>query len=93
MVDENNLERLFTFSTNSKGGLGAVGRLSSDYGKHIKLKPNDMPVIRLESDSYIHPNKKYGEIRFPVFQIIKWISSDTLPRIEGIVVNRDEIPF
>lgn len=93
MADHKDLDRLFTFSATSKGGLNAMGILSKDHGRHIKLKPNDLPVIRLEGDSYRHPNKKYGEIRFPVFEIVRWVSGDMLPQIAGVTVERDEVPF
>ena len=42
------LNEFFTFNSSSKGGLGAVGELSKIYGKHIRQKPDEMPIIELD---------------------------------------------
>jgi hypothetical protein len=74
---------LFTFSTSSKGGMNAIGELSKAYGRHIRPHPDELPLIELGVDSYDHPNKAYGEIRYPVFKVTGWISSNKLPPIDG----------
>jgi hypothetical protein len=75
-------EELFTFSTSSKGGLAAVGKLSKEYGKHMRSNPDEQPVISLEGDSYIHPDRKRGEIRIPIFRRVGWLPLADLPALE-----------
>lgn len=93
MVAEKDFDQQYTFSTTSKGGRDAVGDLCKDYGRHRRLRPNELPVVRLDSGSYRHPNRSFGEIRTPVFQITSWINNDIVPMIGGVHLDRDEIPF
>lgn len=81
-----NREILYTFNTSSKGGLGALGGLSKAYGRHVKTNPRQLPTVKIGLDSYKHSVKAYGEIRFPVFEIIdgKWFPVDELPPFEGL---------
>jgi hypothetical protein len=73
---------LFTFTTSSKGGLNAVGHLALKYGEHMRQKPDEAPIIELGGGSYKHPNKKYGEIRFPILKRVDWIPVDKLPPLD-----------
>src|ERR1017187_1991958 len=63
---------LYTFTSSSKGGIGAIGRLCVEYGKVMREMPDAWPVITLGVDSYIHPNKSFGRIKFPVFKVVDW---------------------
>jgi hypothetical protein len=76
-------EELYTFSTSSKGGLGAIGELAKVYGKHIRLHPAELPVVELDVGSYLHKDRSKGEIRFPVFKVTSWVPADKLPAIDG----------
>jgi len=58
---------LFTFTTSSRGGLGAVGELVRRYARHRKNNPDVHPVVALRVGSYKHANKAYGIIKFPEF--------------------------
>jgi hypothetical protein len=58
---------LYTFATATKGGLGAIGDLCKVYGKAMRGRPDDYPVIELGVGSYQHPNKTYGRIKYPIF--------------------------
>lgn len=61
---------LFTFSTSSRGGLSAMGELCKAYGKSMRAKPNDWPIVQLKIDSYIHAS--FGKIKVPVLDIVGW---------------------
>lgn len=63
-------ENLFTFATSSKGGLSAIGQLCKDYGKEMRVRPDEYPVVRFGSDSYRH--ETYGRIYKPIFEITGW---------------------
>lgn len=65
-------EKLYTFATSSKGGLGAVAKLCAAYGKRLRQKPDEFPIVALNVDSYRHPNKAYGKIFTPLFDVMSW---------------------
>jgi hypothetical protein len=64
--------QIYSYPTASKGGIGAVGKLSGSYGKHMRAAPDELPVVALECDSYKHPNKQFGKIFTPVFKVVGW---------------------
>jgi hypothetical protein len=59
---------LYTFTTSSRGGLGAVGDLSRRYGRHRQKHDDVFPIVALDVDSYQHNNKAYGRIKVPQVQ-------------------------
>jgi hypothetical protein len=58
---------LYTFTTSSRGGIGAIAGLARRYANHRRRHPDVFPVISLGVDSYAHKNKEFGRIKFPVF--------------------------
>jgi hypothetical protein len=60
----------YTFVTSSKGGLSAVGELATNFGKHRRMKPDEIPVVELRARSYQH--KDYGETFAPVLKLVGW---------------------
>lgn len=66
----------FIYSTGSKGGIGAIGRLCKEYGKLYRQHPNEVPIVELGRDSYNHPT--YGKTYFPVFTIVGWTDENAL---------------
>jgi hypothetical protein len=83
LADLENGGELFTFSTSSRGGLDAIGQLCLKHGERIRQHPDEVPVIELQMGSYMHPNRSYGEIRFPILKIVGWIPAKNLPPVEG----------
>lgn len=67
---------LWTFTTSSRGGHGAIGTLSRAYANHRRKAPDDLPLISLEVDSYQHSNREYGRIKVPVFEVTGWEPKD-----------------
>jgi hypothetical protein len=65
-------DKLFTYITTSRGGLNALAALAGKFGRHIKARPNEFPVVALSSDSYQHSNRAYGTIRVPLFDVVGW---------------------
>jgi hypothetical protein len=63
---------LYTFTTSSRGGIGAVGKLCSEYGKAMRERPEEWPVVALKSTAYDHPNKQFGRIKVPVLEVVGW---------------------
>ena len=73
----------YTFTTSSQGGIKALGLLSYEYGNRLRQKPDEFPVVALGVGSYQHPNRAYGEIRYPVFEVVDWVPVNRLPPLEG----------
>ncbi len=90
---ENGEEYIFT--TGSKGGIGALGKLATAYGSHRQKHEGKMPIVQIGASSYRH--KTYGEVHFPVFRIVSWASEADLiagkPDAEAEENLNDEIPF
>jgi len=81
-------KRLYTFATSSRGGLGAVGELCKVYGKTIRQRPGQIPLVKLDVGSYKHRDPQKGRIKFPVFQIVGWADEAAyLALIAGDAVN------
>ncbi len=66
----------FVFTTGSRGGIGAIGKLSTAYGRQRHKQADKLPVIEIGSDSYRH--KTYGDVSYPTFNIVTWVTEDTL---------------
>jgi hypothetical protein len=66
----------YTFATSSKGGLGCIGELSRAYGKAMRQRSNEWPVIEIDVGSYQHRDRSLGRIKFPIFKIVDWVSKD-----------------
>lgn len=63
-------DNLYTFATSSKGGLGAIGALCREYGKEMRRRPDEYPIIKLGADTYNHAT--YGRTYVPIIQIVGW---------------------
>jgi hypothetical protein len=83
----------FVFSTSSKGGIGAIGKLCTAYGGERHKHDGKLPVIELQIGSYLH--RRYGEVKFPKFPIVGWADEGKLIAGEETTVAddlNDEIP-
>ena len=78
------------FTTQSKGGLRAIGSLSRAYGKRADKQPKSLPVVELQPDSYKH--HRYGKIYVPQLHIVNWTDDDGVPLSAAADLD-DEIPF
>jgi hypothetical protein len=63
----NDKGELYTFTTSSRGGIGAIAKLVRQYAKHRKRHPDVFPLVALNVDSYQHKKRELGRIKFPVF--------------------------
>ena len=57
--------KAFTFVTSSKGGLGCIGELCKEYGKHVRQHPDEEPVIEIDVGSYLHRDRSRGRVKYP----------------------------
>jgi hypothetical protein len=93
---------LYTFTTSSWGGRGAVIDLSDAIVRYRHARPGACPVVVLQSAPM---TTKFGKKWKPVFQIVDWVGGDGAAQpppkpgtklIEGTASNRefdDSIPF
>jgi len=72
-----NGETVYTFATSSDGGRRrAVAPLCREYGTHIRQHPDELPVIGLEQDSYQHPDRSIGRVKYPLFPVKRYVKAD-----------------
>jgi hypothetical protein len=81
LIDETG--EVFTFSTTSRGGTGALADLARYYGSNLNTHPNDFPVIELQVGTYQHQNAQFGRIKFPTFKRCGWESKITFFKAVG----------
>jgi hypothetical protein len=63
--------RLFTFTTATKGGLGAIGKLCEQYdAKILRKEPDKDPIIKIGSSSYEHSDRSIGRVKYPTFELV-----------------------
>jgi len=93
LVDPKNPETVFTFTTSSKGGLGAIAKLCREYARarDKEHREEQHPVVMLGTGSYAHRDRSFGRIKFPMLAIIGWVrKSDLTPVVDPI---DDSVPF
>jgi hypothetical protein len=93
LVDPENAETVLTFSTSSKGGLGAIAKLCREYARarDKERREEQHPVVMLGTGSYAHRDRSFGRIKYPTLAIVGWVrKSDLTPVVDPI---NDEVPF
>lgn len=78
-----------TFSTSSRGGIGAIGNLCKAYGREYRLKGGLVPVIEVGVDKYKHKDASRGWIKVPVLTIVDWIENSGVPAASDQADNDD----
>src|SRR5262249_24197401 len=69
---------VFTFTTSTKGGIDAIAELSKEYGKAMRQRPDQDPVIELDVGSYLHRDRSIGRVKYPVLnKIVGWVPKDS----------------
>jgi hypothetical protein len=72
-----NGEVVYTFTTTSDGGRRrAIAPLCKEYGAHMREHPDELPVVGLGQDSYQHPDRSIGRVKYPLFPIKKWVKAE-----------------
>jgi hypothetical protein len=72
-----NGETVYTFATSSDGGRRrALAPLCREYGNRIRQYPDELPVIGLEQDSYLHPDRTIGRVKYPLFPVKRWVKAE-----------------
>jgi hypothetical protein len=70
-------ESVYTFSTGSDGGKRhAIGPLCRAYGGYVRQHPDELPVVKLDQDSYAHSDRSIGRVKYPELPIVRWVKAD-----------------
>jgi hypothetical protein len=100
LVKPDDHDAVFTFTTSSRGGLGALGELCKTFGKHMRQVPDAYPIVALGAGSYQHSNRSYGRIKYPVFEVVGWTDKgdfaellDDVPDGSGNAAKLSPPPF
>ncbi|ARK07449.1 hypothetical protein LAV_00049 [Sphingobium phage Lacusarx] len=72
------------FKTSTGGPVRSTRKLSGAYGKSFMQHPGELPVVELQTESYIPKQKKHGKKWSLIFKIVGWISEAEL---EGLTVG------
>jgi hypothetical protein len=101
--EKDEIERIYTFTTASKGGTDCIGDLCKIYGRKRRQGYKDFyPVVALKVGHYDHPNKQMGRIKTPHFPVVGWVAKSVFGELpeptditQQIADQRDEkdIPF
>jgi hypothetical protein len=83
---------VYTFTTSSDGGRRrAVAPLCREYGHRIRQYPSELPVVRLEQDSYVHSERSIGRVKHPLFPVDRYVEGkpylDAVAAIAGRPLN------
>ena len=81
----------FIFSTGAKGGINAVGKLSSAFGAQRHKHDGKLPIVEIGSGSYRH--RVYGDVAYPKFKIVGWQDENKLIAGKDEALPNDDIPF
>jgi hypothetical protein len=93
LVDPENKDAVYTFTTSSKGGLSAIAKLCREYGRAREKEGREeqLPLVVLSTGSYAHRDRSLGRIKFPVLTIIGWVNkADFAPVVDPI---NDEVSY
>lgn len=63
---------LLTFATSSKGGISMMGELCQAYGKEMRTRPDEWPIVEIGVRSYMHSNREFGRIKVPTMKVVGW---------------------
>ena len=79
----------YVYTTGSRGGIDAIGKLSTAYGSHRQKHDGKMPIVQIGAGSYQH--KTHGEVFYPVFRIVSWASEADLIAGKSDAKAEDEL--
>jgi hypothetical protein len=87
-VDMSNGTETYIYSTGSKGGINAMGKLCAAYGKERRQRPGMLPIVALRRDSYKHA--KFGKTYVPELTIVGWTDEDE-PSLDDTPASADPV--
>jgi hypothetical protein len=90
MVDRE-LREVYTFTTNSGGGLRVMADICDDFNLCLMEKgPGCYPLVSLEVGSYQHKDRAIGRVKVPDLKIVEFVSAAKFDAKLAIVAGRQE---
>src|SRR3954469_15561729 len=74
---------VYSFSTTSRGGEKAFGKLLKAFSTKHRMEPNLLPIVELQRESYNHTNSRFGKIYNPLLPIVGWTDADS-PSVDNV---------
>ncbi len=75
---------LFTYSTPSAGGREVLRKLSKAFAAKKRTDPTVWPIVRLGTDSYMHPDRTIGRVMVPTLEVIGWAPKDSGSDVKSV---------
>ena len=80
---------VYTFTSSSDGGRRyGVGPLCGEYGHRIRQHPDELPVVRLEQNSYLHSDRSIGRVKYPLLPADRWVQAGPYLAAAAAVAGR-----
>jgi hypothetical protein len=74
--------KLYTYTTSSRGGFSAIGVLCRIYANGRKKYPDSFPVVALETGAYAH--KEFNRVKTPALTAVRWAPKSDFYNATGI---------
>ena len=85
LIDPVSKANIYTFTTTSRGGFGAIAELCK---AHAKAPAGSYERISLEVGQYQHNDRSIGKVKFPIFKALEHVQA--APYDEALVRSRGE---
>jgi len=84
---------VYTFTTSSDGGRRrGVAPLCREYGHRIRQHPSELPIARLEQDSYLHSDRSVGRVKYPLFPVDRYVEGKPYLDAVAAIAGRPLLP-
>jgi hypothetical protein len=75
---------LFTYSTPSAGGREALKKPAKAFAAKKKTDSSVWPIVRLGTDSYMHPDRTIGRVMVPTLEVVGWAPKDAAGDVKSV---------
>jgi hypothetical protein len=88
MIDRS-LSGVYTFTTNSAGGLEAISQLCGEYDEHLRERgAGRYPSVALEAGSYAHRDRTIGRVKHPILRVVEFVDAAPFDAKLAVVAGR-----
>ena len=57
-------------------------------GSHIRQHPDELPVVKLQQDSYEHTDRSIGRVKYPELPVMRWVKAEKYLAAVAAVAGR-----
>jgi hypothetical protein len=88
LLKEEDSDQIYTYSPSAQTAIKALGKLSTAFGQHFRQKPDELPVIVLGQDSFMHKDPRVGRVKIPTFKVVGWVKNGSFA--EALAAEAEE---